>query len=87
MPALAKKMSSPPCVFGDVVHQALDVRFAARVRANVGSVADVGADDGRALGPEQLDRRLADARRGAGDDRDLPVQPAHQPLIATAATS
>ncbi len=68
------------CFFDRALHGILVAGVADDVRA----LDDVGADDGRALASEQLDGRFADARRGAGDDRDLAFQPAHRPLIASA---
>ena len=37
---------------------------------------EIGEHDARALGDEAFDRRQPHARRAAGDDGDLPVQPA-----------
>ena len=80
MPALAKKMSSPPCS-----------RFATSIRPITSSSRpasaammpsrgfDVGGDHRRALGAEKRGARLADPRRRAGDDRDLACS---LPLIA-----
>jgi len=71
-----------------IVRDPLDERahvvLAARVHLHVCPVTQVGADHGRAFASEQLDARLADARRRTGDDRDLARKPAHAPLIATA---
>ena len=39
---------------------------------------EVGDDDARALAREPVGDRAADALRGAGDDRDLAVERAHQ---------
>ena len=74
IPALAKKTSSLPCALTASFDQALHVSLAAGIGPNVGSVGDIGADDGRAFAAEQLDRRFADARRRAGDDRYLACQ-------------
>ena len=41
------------------------------------AVVDVDAADPRAFGGEPLGGRLPDARRRAGDERDLPVQLTH----------
>ena len=56
---------------------ALHVPFAAGVDAHVRAFADVRANDCRAFAAEQLDGRLADARCGAGDDRDLARKSSH----------
>ena len=71
MPALAKKMSSPPCSLRNLVDDVAHLFVAARVHEEVRAFADVGTNDGGAFVSEQLDGRLADARRRAGHDRDL----------------
>jgi len=55
----------------DVLDQRAHVALAAGVRSHIRAFADIGADHGRALAAEQLDGRLADPGRRAGDDRDL----------------
>jgi len=58
----------------DIVDQPLHITVAAGIGANVRSLGNIGTDHGRALAPEQLDRRLADARGRAGHDRHLACQ-------------
>jgi hypothetical protein len=65
--------SSAVCWVIDV-DQALHVGIRAGVHLHIGSIHYVGADDCRALAPEQRDRRLPDTRRRAGDDRYLACQ-------------
>ena len=75
MPALAKKMSSPPCSPTASLDQADDVLLAPGIgRDHAFGRVHVRRDHGRALGREQGRGRLADPRRRAGDDRDLAVQ-------------
>ena len=55
----------------DLLGQPFNILLVARVRPYVRTLADIGADHRRTLAAEELDGRLADPRRRAGDDRDL----------------
>ena len=68
--------------FRDLTDQVAHRLLVAGVALRVRSITDVGANHGCALAAEQLDRRLADPRCRAGDDRDLACEPVHAPLIA-----
>ena len=59
-----------------LVDKGFDGSVIARVAGDIGTV-EVGADNGCAFAAEEVDRRFADARAGAGDDRDLALE-AHQ---------
>ena len=66
-------------VAADIAGHALVVFFDPRALV----VLDVGGDDARALGDEEIDRGAADAAGRAGDDRDFAVQtPCHCALHA-----
>ena len=87
MPALAKKMSSPPWSRDRLLDQRLDLLLVARVAIDVGAL-QIRADHDRALVAEALDGRLADAGPGAGDDGDLADEAAaHSPTPIVAPPS
>ena len=69
----------PPVLRNGVLDQAPDVVLPRHVDLHRRPALDVGADDRRALRLELVGDRLADALRGAGDDRDPGVELAHLP--------
>ncbi len=69
-PGIGEKDVEPAMVCDRSFNQRRNLRFVTRVASDVGA-ADIRADHCRAFAPEQLGRRLADARAGAGSDRDF----------------
>ena len=79
----------PAMVGNHVFDQGRNRRFVASIANDVGAL-EVGTDHRRALASEQVDGCLADARSGAGDDRDFPRKAAHQrptPIVLPPSTT